>query len=324
MSQHLGLDLGAATTVIYQKGKGIVLREPTVAAVDTRGNVIAVGTKAILIHGRSPGTVTLRRPLEAGNVTDFNLMAETLDSFLELAAPKSKKHVTASVKYSFGSHNREVFTKALSDCHTGKITLADNTLAALLGCGENIDDNENCDLDGTVICDIGAGSAEVAYIRQGELLRTKTLQGAGDTSDTAIIAYIRRKYGVAITKSAAREAKHKLNLTESADRFHTFAGTDGSSGMPRRVKVVLSELIRPCAPQLDHVADLLKDLLSNLPRQGENISTASRIILVGGGVNLPGCAEYISAKLGREVISAKNPADCVALGLGTIIEQKTK
>ncbi len=322
MAQYIGIDIGAASTVIFKKDKGIVLREPTVAAVDTAGNVVAVGAKALLVSGRAPGTVTLRRPLENGNITDFNLMAETLDKFMELAAPGAKKHVIASVKYGFGSHNRDVLTRALADCKTGKITLADNAYAALLGSGFTPADNEEAEYNGSVVCDIGAGSIEVSYIRAGEIMRTKARPHAGDSADIAIIAYIRRRYGLAITKSEAVTAKHKITLAAAEPTVHVFSGTDGSSGLPRRIAVDVSELIRPCAPQIEQAAELITEMLTNLPSHGENSSTADRIILVGGGASMPGIAEYISSAIGRKTEIPSKPTDCVAIGLGRMIAVK--
>ena len=324
MAQHIGIDIGSGTVTIYLKDKGIVLREPSIAAVDTKGTVVAVGTKALLIHGRSPGTTTLRRPIEAGGITDFNLVAEALDRFIELAAPKGKKQVTAAVKYSYDSRTREALTNALADCRSGKIVLSDSATAALFGSGYAPSGNEEGEYDGSVVCDIGADSVEVSYIRKGELMRSKTVKGAGNAADMAIVAYIRRKYGLAITSAAANEAKHKLSLCTDSLPSHTFIGTDGSSGMPRKISVNLTELIRPCIPQTDHVVSLIKDMLSNLPHHGENVSVANRIILVGGGASLPGLADYIAEKLGRAVVAADNPSDCVALGLGKLIEQSRK
>ena len=322
MSQYIGIDFGARVTEICVRGRGIVLREPTVAAVDTRGNVIAAGSEALLIAGRSPGTVTVRRPLSSGSITDFDLTAEILDRFLETAVPKVKKHVIATVKYGFGSNNRELLVKALTDCRTGKITLADSASAALMGSGADISYNRSGEYDGSAICDIGASSLEAAYIRNGEIMRICTTLEAGDAADAAIVAYIRRKYGLSITRQAANEAKHKLDLTPGNESVHTFLGTDGSSGMPRKVQIKTSELVRPCAPQSDRVAELLSELLSNLPHHGENVSTAGRIILTGGGASIPGIAGYISQKLGREVTVAAAPADSVIRGLNMMLEQK--
>ena len=324
MAHHIGIDIGAGTVTIYLKDKGIVLREPSVAAVDTKGNVIAVGTKALLVHGRSPGTTTLRRPIGADGIKDFNLVAEALERYITLAAPKGKKQVTAAVKYSYDSRTREALTNALTDCRAGKTVLSDSATAALLGSGYAPKSGEEGEYDGSIVCDIGAVSIEVSYIRKGELMRSKTVYGAGDASDKAIIAYIRRKYGLAITVGAANEAKHKLSLSGCELPSHTFIGIDGTSGMPRKISVNLAELIRPCTPQTDHVVFLIKDMLSNLPHHGENVSVANRIILVGGGASLPGLADYIAEKLEREVVAADSPSDCVALGLGKLIEQSKK
>jgi len=317
MAQNIGLDLGAASVVIYKKGNGIILREPSVAAVDTRGNVVAVGAKALLLYTRTPGALTLRRPIVAGNITDFNLIAEMLDRFLELAVPKARKNVAVAVRYGFGNHNREVLQSALSDCKTGKVILTDSSTAALTGSGFAPAKDSEGELDGSVVCDIGASSIEVAYIRNGEIMRTRTVLSSGDAADAAIVAYIRRRYGLAITPQSANTAKHKLSLNTEKLPNHIFLGIDGSSGMPRRISVPLSELIRPCVPQTDQAADLIQNLLSNLPHHGDNVSIANRIILVGGGAALPGIAEYISAKIGREVVAADKPTDCTAIGLGS-------
>jgi len=324
MAQYIGLDIGTASTVIFKKDKGIVLREPTIAAVDTAGNVVAAGAKALLVHGCAPGTVTLRRPLENGNITDFNLMAETLNKFLETAVPGSKKHVAVSVKYGFGSHNRDALSRALADCKTGKITLTDNAYAALLGSGFVPSPGEEGEYDGAVVCDIGAGSIEVSYIRAGEILRSKALPYAGDAADASIAAYIRRKYGLVITKSEAAAAKHKIVLIGTAPKTHILTGTDGSSGLPKKVEINISELIRPSAPQLGQAAELISELLSNLPRHGENSSSAGRIILVGGCAAMPGIGEYISSAVGRKVEVPEKPADCVAIGLGRLISLKKR
>ncbi len=315
MAVTLGVDFGTRNIEICQKDKGIVLREPNIAAVDTVGNVIAIGTEALLTHGRAPGTVTLRRPIIDNSITDFNLAAEILDRALETAAPRVKKHVLAPTKQGFGARNRELLLRALGDCHTGKITLVDSAAAAYLGCGaEELTWDENY-FGGTVICDIGAGSVEASYIRMGEILRTETVHGGGDASDSAIISYIRSAYSLNVTPSDAREAKHKLSLINPEPSPIEFSGVDTATGMPRRITLQASELLNDCTPHIDDTVNVISSMLKNLPHHGENISVADAIILVGGGALTEGMGSYISEAIGREVTVADVPLDVTARGL---------
>lgn len=319
MASYLGVDLGTRNIEIWQQGKGIVLREPSVAAVDTKGNVLAVGTEALLIYGRAPGTVTLRRPIENNSVTDFALLAEMLDRVLEGTAPKTKKHIKASVKYSFDVHNRELLKKAFGDCHTGKVELVDAPLAALAGCGYTPAEDEAEAFSGTVICDIGAGSIEVSYIRSGELLRCEVRREGGDAADTAILTHIRSKYDLAITPTAAREAKHLLSLYVSDEKQITLSGTDTATGMPRKLTLHSDELLACCAPQIDGTSEAISALISNLPRHGETVSSFDRVILIGGGAMLPGIGEYLEKALGVSITVPESPLDCTVNGLGVMI-----
>ncbi len=320
MAVTIGLDFGTRSTEIYVKNKGIVLREPTIAAVDAKGNVIAVGTEALLIRGRAPGTVTIRRPIINNEIVDFNLAAETLDRFLEIAAPRSTKHVYAAAKYGFGSKNREMLFHALEDCRTGRIELIESPLASLLGSGLGLRADGETSYSGTIICDIGAGSIEASYIRGGELMRSDSRAGGGEAADNAIIAYIRRRYGVSITNVMAREVKHRLDLTAPEPEEMTLVGLDSSTGMPRRITISAEELFHPCAPQIDGAADAIKATIANLPHQGTVDASVDRIILVGGGAMLPGIADYISDIVGCEITTAENPLDSTVAGLGKMIE----
>ncbi len=319
MSVFLGVDFGVRAVKIFREDMGIVLREPNISAVDTKGNVVAVGTEALLTAGRSPGTVTLRRPMQGAGITDFNLAAEVLDRFLEIAAPHSKKHILASARYGLGTRNRELLKKALSDCKTGRITLVDSAPAAMLGSGFTPAEDEAEALSGTIICDIGAGCVEASYIRSGELLRTETVVGAGDGADSNIVTYLRRNFGIVITENSAKEAKHTLSIPCDPQTTVEFTGTDSSTGMPRRITVSANALLECAAPQTDGAVQVISKLIENLPRHGEELSSVDRIILLGGGANLPGIGEYIENELELSINLAVDPADCTVKGLGKLL-----
>ena len=317
MAVMLGVDFGTRNIEICHKDKGIILREPNVAAVDTRGNVIAVGTEALMTHGRAPGTVTLRRPIIKGDITDFNLTAELLDRFLEVAAPKTKKHILVPTKQGFGAKNRELLKRALDDCHTGKITFVESALAALFGC--SIPPDEDSPLGGTVICDIGAGSIEAAYIRKNEVLRTETVIGGGDSSDEAMLLYIRSAYGFIGATEDIHEAKHKLSLVDPQPEDITLSGVDTVTGMPRKLTLPAHELLNNCTPHIDDTVNVILSILKNLPRHGENLSSADRIVMVGGGALTEGMEKYISEAVGREVTVAEEALDATSLGLAAMM-----
>ena len=310
MRTTIGLDFGGCNTEINVEGKGIVLREPSVAAVDADGNVIAVGTEALLIRGRAPGSVTIRRPIRDSVISDFNLTAEMLDKFIERAAPGGRKNVLVAVKSGIGSEDRQLIRSALGDCKTWKIGFVESPVAALKGSGAS-------DENGVLICDIGGGSVECSYLRGGDILRTETYFGGGRDADKAICNYLRRRYGLAATKIAASNAKQKLSLLEESPEPITITGLDTSTGLPKKRRVAASELLRAAAPQIKGALDCVMAVKQNLPRYAGEESTVEEVILVGGGALLPGIAEYISEESGLSVRAAENPLDCVALGLLT-------
>lgn len=323
MAVYLGLDLGTDSTRITVSGKSQIICDPSVAAVDAAGNVIAAGAKALLTQDRAPGTVTLRRPVISGAVTDFNLLAEMLDKMLESAAPRVKKQVAAAVNCSMSEADRRTLTSALSDCRCGSICLVESPLAALASFDESTVTADSTEYGGTLLCDIGAGSVEAYYIRAGEILRADKAISGGDAADREIITYIRRRYDVALTELQAKELKHSASLSasESAKEAEV-TGVDVTSGIPRKVKVPLDgRFVQMCAPQTEAAAKLICSVLANLPRQGENILNADRILVYGGGAAMVGMEEYLSAAVGRPVTVSPSPSDAVSRGLRSLLEK---
>lgn len=312
MKTLIGLDFGGSTTQIYVKGKGIVLREPSIAAVDATGKVIAVGAEALLIRGRAPGSVTIRRPIRDSVICDYNLTAEMLDKFIETAVPGGRKKVFVSVKCGVGEKDRDMISSALSDCRTAGCEFVEAPRAALAGSGFS-------DENGVLICDIGAGSVECSFLREGDILRTETYFGGGRDADKAICAYLRRRYGLAVTKIAASDAKQRLDLTVDEPEPQVLLGLDTSTGLPKRKTVRTSELLRCAAPQIKGALDCVVAVRDNLPRYAGVESTVERVILVGGGAALPGIAGYIEAEVGIPTVAVDEPMDCIANGLGKMI-----
>ena len=320
MSVYTGLDFGTSTTRICTADGGILLREPSCAAVDSRGSVVAVGTDAFLVEGRTPGAVTVRRPIRDSVAADFNLTAELLDHLLEAAVPKKRKQISAAVRCGVGEDNRALIKNALLDCRVSKVDFVDAPFAALEGF--YIDEDERIsEQESVILCDIGGGSVESAYIRGGEILRTETYFGGGTEADSTICAYLRRHYGIAVPKLEAQSAKHKLDLTGASSPEITLSGVDTSTGLPKRVTVSMEELIKCAAPTIKSVAECVNAVLTNLPRYAGKPAEADRILLTGRGAELPGLSEYIAEELDTDVPveAAEEPSDCVIRGLLRII-----
>lgn len=325
MTANIGIDFGSSNTGIYIKDRGIVLREPTLAAVDAEGNVVAVGAASLLVRGRAPGAVTVRRPLFAGAVSDFNLAAEILDRFLKLSSPKHRKNAVVAVKSGVGTGSRELIRAALFDCGVQRVDIVDSAIAALKGSGcadgfqAGMEDGME-DGDGVIVCDIGAGLIESSYILENEVLRSEITIGGGNDADSTICHYLRSRYGIAITKFEARDAKHRMELYRSEPSTFVFRGPDVRTGMPNKAEVPYSELVKCLMPQTVAAVRNIKAVLDNLPRKGGEPMQAKRIILTGGGAMLPGFCRYVHEVTGIETVCADFPMDSVILGLGQMID----
>lgn len=323
MSILTGLDFGGYGTEICTADGGIVLRQPSLAAVDAEGNVVAVGTEAYLTAGRTPGSVTVRRPIRDSVVGDFNLTAELLDRLLETAVPKKRKRVLAAVRCGVGAENRALIKNALLDCRVSKVDFIDAPFAAFEGFYKS-DDKKLSESNGILLCDIGGGSVECAFVRGGEILRSETYFGGGSDSDNTICVYLRRHYGLAVTKQEAEAAKLKLDLTVPEQPPFVMCGLDTSTGLPKRLEIPASDILKCSAPSVKGAADCIRTVLTNLPRFAGKPTEADRILLMGGGANLPGIDGYIAAELDTEipVEVAEEPSDCVVRGLNRIISRE--
>ena len=323
MSILTGLDFGGYSTEICTAADGIILRQPSLAAVDAEGNVVAVGTEAYLTAGRAPGSVTVRRPIRDSVVGDFNLTAELLDRLLETAAPKKRKRVLAAVRCGIGAENRAMIKNALLDCRVSKVDFIDAPFAAFEGFYKG-DDEKLPESEGILLCDIGGGSVECAFVRGGEILRSETYFGGGSDSDNTICVYLRRRYGLAVTKQEAEAAKLRLDLTDPEQPPFVMRGLDTSTGLPKRLEIPAADILKCSAPSVKGAADCIRTVLTNLPRFAGKPTEADRILLMGGGANLPGIGDYIAAELntGVPVEVAEEPSDCVVRGLYRIISRE--
>ncbi len=319
MAVTIGLDLGNDNTRICLAGEGIILNEPSVAAVDAEGNVLSVGRRALLTASRAPGTVTLRRPLENGVISDFDLTAEVLDRFLETAVPRTRKNVIAAVRCGLGRESRDLLFDALDDCSTGKISLIESPLCAAKYFGLRPDGDGG--RDGAILCDVGADGTEAVYLRGRDFLRVVNGFPGGNGADSSIRDRLRRKYGLVVSPESAREAKHRLDLTSADRQPVTMRGLDAATGMPKQTEIPLTDLLNGAAPQIIGPKQCLERLLTNLPKQGGTESVAEKIYLYGGGVSLPGAGRYIGAKLERGITLAEQPGTAVIAGLQALLEE---
>ena len=204
-----------------------------------------------------------------------------------------------------------------------KVDFIDAPFAAFEGFYKS-DDEKLSESNGILLCDIGGGSVECAFVRGGEILRSETYFGGGSDSDNTICVYLRRHYGLAVTKQEAEAAKLKLDLTVPEQPPFVMCGLDTSTGLPKRLEIPASDILKCSAPSVKGAADCIRTVLTNLPRFAGKPTEADRILLMGGGANLPGIDGYIAAELDTEipVEVAEEPSDCVIRGLNRIISRE--
>ena len=307
MSLTVGIDLGEHTIRIALPEDGIVLREPNIAAVDGEGYVVAVGTEALLTEGRSPAAVTLRRPIHKNRVTDFALLAETLDAFLGKTVRGKIRRALVTVKQSVRGDDREQIAAALYDCYVNQTDF----LTAPHAVGVQTDLS-----NGLIVCDIGHSGIEVSYLRDHELYRSDLYPAGGREADRNLNLFLHRKYGLSAPGRAITDAKRALSLLScDPSSVYPISGVYTMTGLPKTVGLSAEDLLSCLSPMIDGTVQAIENTLSTLPRQGNAAATADQILLVGAGAEIPGLADRVSEMIGRSVEVAEEPADAMIRGV---------
>ena len=322
-TQDIGIDLGTANTLVFVKGKGIVIREPSVVAVDQKSNpprVVAVGMEAKEMIGRTPGSITAVRPLKDGVIADFEITAEMIAAFIKRTTkrtPFSRIRVLICIPSGVTEVERKAVYDAAKSAGAKYVSLIEEPMAAAIGSGLPVSE-----ATGSMVVDIGGGTAEVAVISLGDVVTANSARVAGDNFDEAIINYIKKKYNLLIGERTAEDIKIKIGSAYPYEGEGTIniKGRNLMDGLPKNVDVTSEEIREALADPVSQIVDAVKSTLEKTPPELAADIIDHGIMLTGGGALLRGLDKLISAATKIPVIIAQNPLDCVADGTGLCLE----
>ena len=315
-SKDLGIDLGTANVVIYAEGKGIVLREPSVVAVDKNtGKVLKVGAAARNMLGRTPGNVVAMRPMREGAVSDYELTEKMLTEFFRRIFKFSfvKPRVIISVPSGVTSIEERAVVQIAQEAGARRVYLIEEPLAAALGANLSFSGP-----DGHMVVDIGGGTTDVAVLTMNGIANSASIKVAGDAFDEAIIRYLRKKYGLLVGQSIAEEAKITVGSVyqRNGSVATLIKGRDFKTGLPRELEVTSDDMFealrRPARQITEQIMSVLEqttpELVADIARNG--------IVLTGGGSQIWGMDKLIADRTGMSCTVADDADSCVAYGCG--------
>ena len=322
-TQDIGIDLGTANTLVFVKGKGIVIREPSVVAVDVRSNpnkVVAVGTEAKQMIGRTPGSITAVRPIKDGVIADFDITSDMLKEFIRRAmsaSPLTKARVMICIPSGVTEVERRAVHDAARSAGAKQVSIIEEPMAAAIGAGLPV-----AEASGSMIVDIGGGTAEVAVISLGDIVTSCSARVAGDSFDDAIIQYVKKKYNLLIGERTAEEIKIKIGSAYpyEGEGAIDVKGRNLVDGLPKNVEITSEEIREALADSVNLVLDAIRSTLEKTPPELAADIIDQGIMLSGGGALLRGLDRIISAETRMPVHVAENPLDCVVDGTGLCLE----
>lgn len=326
MSRHIGIDLGTANTLAYVKGKGIVLREPSVVAIDEAlGKVIAIGTEAKEMVGKTPVGITASRPLKDGVIAEFELTKLMLKSFVRRLSGGRifffRPNILVCIPYGVTEVERMAVEDAALESGARTVALIEEPVAAAIGSDINVDAAR-----GSLIVDIGGGTTEVAVISLGGTVVSESLRVAGDKMDDAIVSFVRRKYGMIIGESTAESIKKTVgSVHRDVDRgYMDVMGRNASTGLPMTVKVTSKDTAEALKDITASLVDVIRRTLEKTPPELSGDIYDDGVVLAGGGALIGGLDRLITDITGLPARVAKSPLDGVIRGIGKVIDDMDK
>ena len=327
-TKEIGIDLGTANTLVYMKGKGIIIREPSVVAVDSRTEEPKyVGQEAKEVIGRTPGSITAVRPLKDGVIADFEITSAMLDEFIQKALRGSffftRANVIICIPSGVTAVERRAVKEAAENAGARRVNIIEEPMAAAIGAGLPVSEPT-----GSMIVDIGGGTSEVAVISLGGIVTSRSVRIAGDAFDNAIINYIKKKYNLLIGESTAENVKIAIGSAyppeHEKEADMEIKGRNLLNGLPENITVTGAEIREALAEPLTHVVDAIKTTLEKTPPELAADIIDQGITLAGGGALIKGLDKLINRETGMPVIIADSPLDCVAAGAGKVLEDIEK
>ena len=323
LSKDVGVDLGTANTLVYMKGKGIIMREPSVVAVDTKTDEVrCVGAEAKAVIGRTPGSIVAVRPLKDGVIADFDITANMLENFLKKACGNSmfsRPRVVICIPSGVTEVERRAVREATLKAGARQVSVIEEPMAAAIGAGLPISEPTGC-----MVVDIGGGTSEVAVISLGDIVTSVSVRMAGDKFDEAIVSYVKKKYNLLIGERTAEEIKIRIGSAfpteETINAFVEIKGRNLVDGLPKNVTIHADEVREALADSVMIVVDAIKDTLEKTPPELAADIIDRGIMLTGGGALLRGLDKLVAQETGIPVHVAERPLDCVVEGTGKSLE----
>lgn len=325
-SNDLGIDLGTANTLVHVRGRGIVLSEPSVVAIE-RGTkkVVAIGKEAKRMLGRTPGEIMAIRPLRDGVIADFETTEKMIKYFIQQVTPKrlfsSRPRIVIGVPACITEVEKRAVREAADQAGAKEVFLIKESMAAALGANIPIDEPA-----GNMICDIGGGTTEISVISLGGMVVSNAIRVGGDEIDEAIIKYVKQNHNLVIGEATAEDIKIRIGnvYPEKEIKKIQIKGRDSVTGLPKILEMDSVEVRKAMQEPIIIIIDEIRKTLDQTPPELAADIVERGIVLSGGGALLNGLARLISEKTGVPVIIAENPMLCVVLGAGRFLENYKK
>lgn len=321
LGSDIGIDLGTASILVYIRGKGVVLKEPSVVAFDRDTNKIkAIGEEARLMLGRTPGNIVAVRPLRQGVISDYTVTEKMLKYFIQKAIGKrrfSKPRISVCVPSGVTEVERKAVEDATYQAGAREVAIIEEPIAAAIGAG--IDISRAC---GNMIVDIGGGTTDIAVISLGGTVVSTSIKIAGDDFDEAIVRYMRKKHNLLIGERTAEDIKIRIGSAYRRPELVSLdvKGRNLVSGLPKTISVTSEETEEALRETTSQIVDAVHSVLEKTPPELAADIADRGIVLTGGGCLLYGLEELIEEKIGITTMTAEDPMTAVAIGTGKYVE----
>lgn len=325
-SRDIGIDLGTANTLVYMKGKGIIIREPSVVAVDTKTDKVkCVGQEAKDVIGRTPGSIVTVRPLKDGVIADFDVTTSMLTEFIHKAIGSGlfvRPRVVICIPSGVTAVERRAVRDAAEQAGAKRVSIIEEPMAAAIGAGLPVAEPQ-----GSMVVDIGGGTSEVAVISLGGIVASKSVRVGGDEFDSSIINFIKKKYNLLIGERTAEDIKIQIGSAcplEEGELSMEIKGRNLLNGLPENIVITSDQIRSALEDPLAMVLDAIRITLERTPPELSADIIDQGITLTGGGALLRGLDKLIHDETGMPVQIAENPLDCVAMGTGMVLDNIDK
>lgn len=319
--RDIGIDLGTANVLIFMRGKGVVISEPSVVAIDQSSNrVLAVGEEARQMIGRTPGNITAIRPLKDGVIADYTITELMLKHYIRKVCgrrPLMRPQIAVCVPSGVTSVEQRAVIEACVQAGAKKVVVISEPMAAAIGAGIDV-----AQASGNMVVDIGGGTIDVAVISLGSEVLAESIRTGGDKFDEAIIRYVRREYNLIIGERTAEEIKSELGCAFAPDESLSMEvrGRDTVSGLPKSIRLTSDKVYEALQEPVQAIINVIRSVLEKTPPELAGDIIRNGMVLTGGGALMKGLPELIRLETRVPTIVADDPITCVARGTGKVVE----